>query len=183
MYKIKEAIIVEGRDDTRALRNSVDCYIIETHGFHINKNTWEKIDRAYHNQGIIIFTDPDYAGENIRKEIKKRYPNSIDCYIRREDAVNDSGKFGIEYASPESIREALLKVRATVLDSENTIDWNFMIENKLTGDISSKKRRVILGNLLGIGYGNAKTFFNRINSYGVSREELEKEVLNLEKSL
>ena len=30
---IKEAIIVEGRDDTTAIRRAVDAVTIETHGF------------------------------------------------------------------------------------------------------------------------------------------------------
>ena len=33
--------------------------------------------------------------------------------------------------------------------------------------------------VLGIGYGNAKQFLNRLNNYGVSREEFEKALSNL----
>ncbi|MBH9786998.1 DUF4093 domain-containing protein, partial [Clostridioides difficile] len=32
-------------------------------------------------------------------------------------------------------------------------------------------RRDALGKILGIGYGNAKQFLNRLNNYGVEREE------------
>ena len=33
--KIKEAVVVEGRDDTIAVQQAVDGMIIETHGFGI----------------------------------------------------------------------------------------------------------------------------------------------------
>ena len=32
-------------------------------------------------------------------------------------------------------------------------------------------RRDKIGQILGIGYGNAKQFLSRLNNYGVSREE------------
>ena len=38
--KIKEAIVVEGRDDSAALRQAVDAFIIETHGFDISRRSW-----------------------------------------------------------------------------------------------------------------------------------------------
>ena len=62
---IKETIVVEGRDDTAAVKQAVDGFIIETHGFGIKRQTWELIERAYNNGGIIIFTDPDFSGEEI----------------------------------------------------------------------------------------------------------------------
>ena len=43
--EIKEAIVVEGRDDTAALRKVTDALIIETHGFGIKErrgNFWKK---------------------------------------------------------------------------------------------------------------------------------------------
>ncbi|MEF9992554.1 MAG: DUF4093 domain-containing protein, partial [Peptostreptococcaceae bacterium] len=41
-------------------------------------------------------------------------------------------------------------------------------------------RRDKLGMILGIGYGNAKQFLNRLNNYGVSREEFEKSLETLQ---
>ena len=44
--KIKEAVIVEGRDDTINLSRAVDCLTIETHGFGIKDETVELIEKA-----------------------------------------------------------------------------------------------------------------------------------------
>ena len=46
-----------------------------------------------------------------------------------------------------------------------------MINFGLTGSNNSKRRREILGEILGIGYGNSKQFLNRLNNYGISKEE------------
>ena len=64
---IKEVIVVEGRDDEAAVKKAVDAEIITTHGYGISQKTYRRIEEAYERCGIIIFTDPDFAGENIRK--------------------------------------------------------------------------------------------------------------------
>ena len=45
--RIKEAIVVEGRDDTAAVKRAAECLVIETHGFGIKKETWNLIEKAY----------------------------------------------------------------------------------------------------------------------------------------
>ena len=67
--KIKEAIIVEGRDDAAVLHQVTDALIIETHGFGIKKSTWDLMKKAHSEKGLIILTDPDFSGEEIRKRI------------------------------------------------------------------------------------------------------------------
>ena len=52
--KIKEAIVVEGRDDTAVLKQVTDALIIETHGFGIAKTTWELLEKAYKENGLPI---------------------------------------------------------------------------------------------------------------------------------
>ena len=44
-------------------------------------------------------------------------------------------------------------------------------QNDLAGAGSAADRRDKMGALLGIGYGNAKRFLERLNSYGVTRSE------------
>ena len=41
---IKEIIVVEGRDDTRRLKEAVVCETIETNGSAINERTLEEIE-------------------------------------------------------------------------------------------------------------------------------------------
>ncbi len=69
--RIKESIVVEGRDDSAAVLSVVSADIIITNGFKIRKPTAKRIVEAAKAQGIIVFTDPDYAGENIRTRIEQ----------------------------------------------------------------------------------------------------------------
>ena len=112
MKRIDEIIVVEGRDDTAAIRRSVDAVTIETHGYGIRPSTWEVIDKAYKSKGIIIFTDPDTAGEQIRRRLADRYPEAKHAFLDRSLAEKD-GDIGIENASPESIVAALEKARCS----------------------------------------------------------------------
>ena len=46
-----------------------------------------------------------------------------------------------------------------------------MIANNLSNGKDAKKRREKLGNTLGIGYANSKTFLLRLNAFGITQEE------------
>ena len=60
------------------------------------------IKAAQKRRGVIIFTDPDFAGEKIRKKIAQEVPGCKHAFLPREEAKKD-GDIGIENASPESI--------------------------------------------------------------------------------
>lgn len=176
--KIKEIIIVEGRDDTAAIKKSADAITIETHGYGINERTWNLIETAYRGPGIIVFTDPDHAGEQIRKRIMKRFPDAKEAFLDRQSACR-KGDIGIENASPESIRQALAKAKCSVSGKENAgneFSMEDMLRAGLAGMEGSSERRRRLGKLLGIGYGNVRTFLQKLNKFGVEREDFERAV-------
>ena len=106
--KIKEIIVVEGKDDTTAIRQAVNADTIETNGSAINAETIEKIKLAKKTRGVIIFTDPDYPGQKIRQTISEQVPGCKHAFIPKEEAIHKNGKgVGVEHASPDSIRKAL----------------------------------------------------------------------------
>ncbi|MCI9596517.1 MAG: ribonuclease M5 [Firmicutes bacterium] len=168
--KIKETIVVEGRDDTAAIKRAVSAYTIETHGFGIKKETWELIERAYQETGIIIFTDPDFAGKEIRRRLTEKFPNAAQAHLSQRDAVKD-GDIGIENASPESIRQALEQAHYTIEEKRDEFTIADLREQGLVGGPGASQRRDHLGKLLGIGYGNSKSFLAKLNQYGITREE------------
>lgn len=157
MKKIKEAIVVEGRDDTIAIKQAVDAMTIETHGFGITKETWGLIEKAYHEMGIIIFTDPDFSGEEIRRKLSAKFPDAKHAYLQRQDAEKN-GDIGIENAAPDAICEALEKVHCTIWEYKEEFTMEDMCAYGLTGIPAASQRRDKLGKALGIGYGNTKSF-------------------------
>jgi ribonuclease M5 len=61
--KILEMIVVEGSHDTVAIRRAVEADTIETGGSALNESVYQQIELAMQQRGVIIFTDPDHAGE------------------------------------------------------------------------------------------------------------------------
>jgi len=170
---IKEIIVVEGRNDEAAVKRAVEAETIATHGFGIGEETFARIAKAYAERGIIIFTDPDHAGEKIRKRLSERFPEGKHAFLPREEATK-SGDVGIENADPESIREALNKARPVIITKRVEFHQEDMLEYGLIGTAGSAGRRDKLGRRLGIGYGNGRTFLHRLNQYGIERREFEK---------
>ena len=169
---IKEVIVVEGRDDVTAVKRALDAELITTGGFGFPKGVMERIKAAQKRRGVIIFTDPDFAGEKIRKKIAAEVPGCKHAFLPREEAKKD-GDIGIENASPESIISALNKVRTESVEKRS----------EFIGNEDASCRRDEIGKILGIGYGNAKQFLSRLNNYGVSREEFLKAVDTINNSL
>lgn len=176
---IKEIIVVEGRDDEAAVKRAVEAETIATHGFGIKKETFARIEKAYGDRGIIIFTDPDFAGEKIRKRLSERFPDGKHAFLPREEALKD-GDVGIENAGPESIQEALGKARPAIFEKRAEFHQEDMLEYGLVGIPGAAERRDNLGKRLGIGYGNGKVFLNRLNQYGIERQEFIKAAMELE---
>ncbi|WP_026477267.1 ribonuclease M5 [Alkaliphilus transvaalensis] len=169
---IKEIIVVEGRDDVTAVKRAVDAEMITTGGFALPPSVIKRIETAVKKRGVIIFTDPDFAGEKIRKTISSKVPGCKHAFLPREEATKN-GDIGIENASPTSIIAALEKVRCQSIEKRAEFSQKDLIVNGLIGDEGASEKRDQLGKVLGIGYGNAKQFLNRLNHYGVTREEFE----------
>ncbi|KNF09813.1 ribonuclease M5 [Gottschalkia purinilytica] len=177
---IKEIIVVEGRDDIAAVKKAVDAEMIATSGFGITKETLQRIRKAGERRGVIIFTDPDYAGEKIREIVSKNVKNCKHAFLPRDKAIKDDD-IGIENASPEDIIEALNMARVESISPSCEFSQLDLIHNGLIGSESSSVKRDILGRILGIGYCNSKQFLKRLNNYGVTREEFAEAIRRLEK--
>lgn len=118
MLKIKEAIVVEGIYDQNKINQLVDATVITTNGFRIykDKKKIEMIRRFAATTGIIIFTDSDRAGFQIRnyiknlvgnKNVKHAYIPDIKGKERRKSAPSKEGFLGVEGVSDEIILESL----------------------------------------------------------------------------
>jgi ribonuclease M5 len=171
---IQELIVVEGKDDISAVKRAVEADVVCTHGFGLTEDILKVIENAAKTRGVIVFTDPDYAGDKIRRYIDKRVPNCKHAYLPRH-LGKKGDNIGIENATPESIFEALSKVQ-TLVNNETTFTLQDMFEFGLNGEGSKDKRRFV-GEKLGIGYCNSKQFVNRLNNYGITIEQL-LEVIN-----
>lgn len=167
---IKEVIVVEGKDDISAVKKAVDADLISTSGFGLNEKIIEKIKNAAEKRGIIVLTDPDYAGETIRRRVQELVPDCKHAYIPRREATKN-GDIGVENASPESIIEALSKVKTEIKATVIEFTMEDLMKDGLIYASNASNTRDMVGAELGIGYGNAKQFLSRLNRYGIKRDE------------
>ncbi len=167
---IKEIIVVEGRDDISAVKKAVDAEIIATGGYGFPDDLIDRIKFASKKRGVIIFTDPDYAGEKIRKIISSQVDNCKHAFLPKDKALKN-GDIGIENANKDDIIEALKNARSETTDNRTEFTKKDLIQNKLSGMPESSLRREKLGRLLSIGYCNSKQLLKRLNNYNITREE------------
>ena len=167
---LKEVLVVEGKMDTVAIRRALEADTIETGGFTLAPYTLRQIEAAYTKRGIIILTDPEGAGERIRKFLTERFPEAGQAFIPKVQATANND-VGVEQAQPEAILAALAKVRHHEYRPQDEFSHMDLFQYDLNGSPQAAARRDALGAELGIGYGNAKRFLERLNHYGVSRQE------------
>lgn len=170
--KIKEVIVVEGKSDTIVIQNAVNADTIETNGSEISRDTIERIKLAQEKRGVIIFTDPDYPGERIRKIISNEVPGCKHAFLPKKEAIALNKKsVGVEHASKESIREALRHIKEEFIEETEKISWNDLLAAGLIGGQQAKARREKLGKLLKIGYMNGKQLHKRLLMFQISEQQ------------
>jgi ribonuclease M5 len=177
---IKEIIVVEGKDDTAAIRRAVEADTIETGGSAIGAAVLKRIALAMERRGVIIFTDPDHAGERIRKIVAAKIPGCKHAFITRQQAEYN-GDIGVENATAETIQEALANLKTEYQGAVAELTMTDLMEAGLINHAEAASRRLEVGKLLGIGYCNGKQFFKRCAMFQISREEFEAAVEQLDK--
>ena len=180
--QIQEIIVVEGRDDITAIKRVVDAHIIALNGFSaLSKKTINKIVELSWSNDLILFTDPDFAGKKIRDTLKKYIPNIKHAFVSQKDATKDDN-IGVENANDEAILDALKNVITAHQNVENRFNISDLIDNGFVSENNSKERRIMLGELLKIGYYNAKQLLKALNSFNISREQFEEAIKKINES-
>lgn len=146
MIKVKEAVIVEGKYDKIKLSNILDGLIVEINGFGIykDKNRIKFIRKLAEERGIIIITDSDHSGFQLRNfiassvgkdKVKHIYIPDVYGKEKRKDKPSKEGKIGVEGISDDVLRELFEKGGVVCLDanSENRITNYDLFEAGLSG--------------------------------------------------
>lgn len=179
---MKELVVVEGKNDAEIVKRAFpQADVLITHGWGLTSAQVEALKTAHHRRGVIVFTDPDRAGEMIRRRLSALLPGCRHAFIPRSKAIK-AGKVGVEAAQVEDVYQAILKVR-----SPGVVAGNFRMEDLiaygLSGNPGAAERRRLLGAALSIGYGNSKNFLMRLNALGVTRAEFQEALNEMEAEL
>ena len=155
MIHIKQAIIVEGRYDKMMLSGIIEALIVEVNGFQIykDKEKLEYIKKLAEDTGIVVLTDSDAAGFQIRAKLSSVIPENqiFHAYIpdiygkeKRKNTVSKEGKLGVEGMTKEVIISSLERAGIEVLqekDSKEKLVPADMFALGLSGSEGSKSLR------------------------------------------
>lgn len=153
--KLPMPVIVEGKYDKIKLSNFIDGIIITTGGFAIysNKQKMALIRRYARETGVIILTDSDGAGFQIRNMLKSRLGSDakiINVYIpdvfgreRRKDKPSKEGKLGVEGIDRETLLKAFADAGVTPGGAarEPWADRQRLVDDGLSGGENSSELR------------------------------------------
>ncbi|MDD4850339.1 MAG: DUF4093 domain-containing protein [Gemmiger sp.] len=122
---VTQAILVEGKYDAARLAGLVEATILTTDGFAIYKNKAMQamLKRVARAQGLIILTDSDAAGFQIRHFVTglvgaayvlQAYVPALPGKERRKDAPGKEGLLGVEGVPGDRIVQGLQTALASV---------------------------------------------------------------------
>ncbi len=154
--KITLPIIVEGRYDKSTLSGFLDATIIATGGFGVfNNKEKQALIRRIADNGIILLTDSDGGGKQIRKflqgiipreKIHNLYIPKIEGKESRKRKASAEGTLGVEGME----KEVILRLLSPFISGENSQKGTKMITkvdlftDKLTGCDNASENRARL---------------------------------------
>ncbi|MBR1723662.1 MAG: DUF4093 domain-containing protein [Ruminococcus sp.] len=178
--KLSRAVVVEGRYDKSKLCSLIDGVVIVTNGFQIYKDPeTRRLIRMYaEKQGIIVMTDSDAAGRQIRGYIKSILPrelhgNIVSLHIpqvrgkeRRKTAPSAEGTLGVEGIDAQILRGLLMPyAEGGDTPKRGGITKSDLYELGLSGGAESREKRADLARRLGLPSGlSANALLDLLNS-------------------
>ena len=168
---IKEVIVVEGRHDEVRLKEvypNIEC--ISTNGSALSNDVLETLVELSKSRQLILFLDPDSAGERIRRIISKHIPSAKHAFITLEEGISKNRKkVGIEHAS-KTVIEKSLNLTYDTNTSASDVTQAFLIDMGLINQQNSREKRLLLCNELRIGYVNSKGLLKRLHMFSISKK-------------
>ncbi len=185
--KIDRAVIVEGKYDKIKLSNIISGLVITTNGFSVfkDKAMVEMIRKAAKSRGLLILTDSDNAGQQIRSYIKTIVgtDNIVNAYIpqikgkeKRKPIPSAEGYLGVEGVDEEIIRNALLPFANEIAVDGHSIKKSDLYFAGLSGTDGCSKDRQNFEAFLGLPQNLPTNFLLDYLNFAYSFEEF-KEVL------
>ncbi|MDE5604014.1 MAG: DUF4093 domain-containing protein [Eubacterium sp.] len=191
MIKIKEAVIVEGKYDKIKLSNILDTFIVETNGFQIYKDKARKdfIKRLADERGIIILTDSDHSGFQLRnyiamgipkEKIKHLYIPDIYGKEKRKSIPSKEGKLGVEGIDDKILIKLFENAEISFAKADNKeliTNYDLFAAGISGGENAKEKRRALLKELNLPEFLSTNSLLSYLNST-ISREEFTKLMSN-----
>lgn len=169
-----QVIVVEGKNDAFKISSIFpDIQVVTTNGSAINQDAVDLLKKLDSTHDIVLFTDPDHAGERIRRLLSKSLKHVYHVFLSRDLAISLNGKkIGIEHASEEDIRRSLENIKMVSKASTSDVTHAFLHDIGLTGSSNSQRLRDALSSVLGIGKTNGKSLYQRLRMFDITQEQI-----------
>ena len=166
--------VVEGKNDQFRLESVLDHpLVITTNGSAIDYDKIKLLKKLDETHDIVLFLDPDHAGERIRRLVSKELKNVYHAFIPQDLAISKNfKKIGVEHADKETILQALSNIKMVKHEVTSDITHLFLHDVGLTGSKASKDLRTFVCQKLGIGFTNGKTLYHRLHMFGIDQKKI-----------
>ena len=165
---IDGVLIVEGNNDVSYLSSFLNCLFFVTNGYDLCSKKIEFLKEAANRNRLIILTDPDEAGENIRNRLKTQISGVFEAKCRKITRKNTK-KSGIAELSKEVVIEAL---KDYVADKE-FLPVNYNLSSLVSLSKSPSNMRLKICEHYRLILGNNKSLENQLNILKISLKEIE----------
>lgn len=175
--EVNALIVVEGQTDIDFLSSFISSDFYKVNGSAINDKDLNYIKLISTKKNVIVLTDPDFPGEEIRRKINQKIPNVFNAYVRKEFSIKNH-KVGVAESTIDEILNSLNNIH-TFSKETTTLDpltINDMLELGLIGKNSSNFLRNQVCNYYHIGKSNGKQFLKKINLLGITKKEIKKAI-------
>ena len=169
-----QVIVVEGKNDAAKIRSIFEqAIVITTNGSAIDNKSLEILKKMDETHDIVLFLDPDHAGERIRRILSKSLKNVYHAFIQSDIAYSKNHtKIGVEHAKSADIIQSLKCIRPNRVESKSDVTYPFLFEIGLLGKQQSKILRNQISEYFNLGSPNGKTFYQRIKMFNIMKSEI-----------
>ncbi len=164
-------LVVEGASDKAFLSSFIDCEFIMTNGSAISRETLEYIHEVSKTKKVVVLTDPDFPGQQIRAKIAAEVPEASHAFVRKEVSIKHH-KVGVAESTKEEVLAALANIIPGFVES-GTLTMADLYDLGLMGSEDSSQKREQVARKWHLGRVNAKSFLKRLNALNKTKEELE----------
>lgn len=171
MIRIEEIIVVEGKTDVSFLSQFIEATYLITNGLNVNSDFIQTIGSFLPTPGVIVMTDPDGPGKQIRQKILQFYPEIKNAYISASKS-RSGRKVGVAQSTPEEVISALKNLVTIKTHLSPTVGMKELVDIGFAGSPNANILRGVYADEFHLGHSNAKMFLHKINSLGITLNTL-----------
>jgi len=165
-------VVVEGITDVQKLTPFIDAEFVVTNGSALPIETLQFIQETKRRgKEVIVLTDPDFPGEQIRKKLDQSIPGLTHIFLDKQKAIANH-KVGVAQADSNYLLQSLKhKITAKPIQKQ-TITLEDLQTMGLIGEATSVELRMKVLNHFHLGFANGKTMLKRLNLLGITADEV-----------